>query len=69
MPSVTAIQVDRALLAFAVHLGTRFLLRAGDALYVAVAAIYSAPLISWDAELIRRAGALTPTDWLAKNAV
>lgn len=68
-PGIAAIPLDAALLAFAVHLGTRLLLRAGDALYVAVAAIYSAPLISWDAELIRRAGALTPTDWLAKNAV
>jgi predicted nucleic acid-binding protein len=68
MPSVTAIPVDAALLAFAVHLGTRFLLRAGDALYVAVAAVYSAPLITWDAELIRRAGAITPAGWLAANA-
>jgi hypothetical protein len=33
-----------------------------------VAAVYSAPLITWDAELIRRAGAITPTDWLAANA-
>jgi predicted nucleic acid-binding protein len=67
-PGIVSMPVDAALLAFALHLGTTLLLRAGDALYVAVAASYSAPLISWDAELIRRAGAITPTDWLAANA-
>ena len=65
-PGITAVPADAALLAFAVHLGTKLLLRAGDALYVAVSMIYSAPLISWDAELIQRAGAITPSDWLAK---
>jgi predicted nucleic acid-binding protein len=67
-PRITIEPVDAALLDIAMHIGTQYLLRAGDALYVAVAAIHSAPLISWDAELIRRAGALTPADWLAANA-
>lgn len=67
-PGIVSMPVDAALLAFAVHLGTKLLLRAGDALYVAVAAIYSAPLVTWDAELIRCAGAVTPADWLARHA-
>jgi len=33
----------------------------------ATAEILDAPLVSWDEELIRRAGAVTPTDWLAAN--
>lgn len=67
LPPVTVVPVDAALIGFAMHIGTQYLLRAGDALYVAVAAVYAAPLISWDAELIRRAGALTPVDWLAAH--
>lgn len=67
-PGITTVPVDAALLAFALYLGPKFLLRAGDALYVAVSMIYSAPLVTWDTELIQRAGAITPSDWLAKNA-
>lgn len=68
-PGITAVPIDAALLTFAVHLGTKLLLRAGDALYVAVSMINSAPLVTWDTELIQRAGALTPSDWLAKYAL
>lgn len=59
--------LDERLLAVAARLGAHQLLRGADALYAATAAICSAPLISWDDELIRRAEAVTPTDWLAAN--
>lgn len=59
--------LDEHLLAVAAHLGTQQLLRGADALYAATAAICAAQLISWDDELIRRAGAVTPADWLAAN--
>lgn len=59
--------LDTQLLAQALASGTRALLRGADALYVATAQLNRTELISWDAELIRRAGALTPQDWLAAN--
>ena len=64
---VIAVPLNNVLIVHSVQTGTEFLLRSSDALYVAVAALYSAQLVSWDAELIRRAGAITPTDWLAAN--
>jgi predicted nucleic acid-binding protein len=51
----------------AIRLGVQQLLRGGDAIYVATAQLSGAQLISWDAELVRRAGAITPTDWLAQQ--
>ena len=56
------------LLAIATEVGTRQLLRGTDALYAATAVILNAPLVSWDEELIRRGGAVTPTDWLAAKS-
>lgn len=38
-----------------------------DALYAAAAAIYASELVSWDEDLLRRAGAVTPADWLVAN--
>jgi predicted nucleic acid-binding protein len=55
------------MLALAGDLGAHQLIRGADALYVAASSLTGAPLISWDAELVRRAGALTPQDWLAAN--
>jgi predicted nucleic acid-binding protein len=65
---VIAVPLDTVLIAHSVQTGTKFLLRSSDALYVAVAAIYSTQLVSWDAELIQRAGAIAPIEWLATNA-
>lgn len=65
---VVAVPLDSALVTQSVHSGTRLMLRSADALYVAVAAVHSAQLVSWDAELIQRAGAVTPANWLATNA-
>jgi len=58
---------DEHLMRQALRLGTRQLLRGADALYAATAHLTSAQLISWDNELVRRAGALTPTAWLDAN--
>ncbi len=61
-------QLDADLLAEALRLGTRFRLRAADALYAATAALRtSGSLVTWDTDLIERAGALTPTAWLASR--
>ena len=65
---VVAVPLDTALVSQSIQSGTRLLLRSADALYAAVAAMHSAQLVSWDAELIQRAGAVTPADWLATNA-
>jgi predicted nucleic acid-binding protein len=45
--------------------GCRAFLRGADALYAATAELTATPLVSWDRELIERAGALTPEQWLA----
>ena len=64
---VTEMDLD-PLLERAITLGTASFLRAGDAFYAAAAAEGSALIISWDRELIRRANATTPEDWLAQRA-
>ena len=53
-----------ALLAEAERLGVDRRLRGADALYAATAARLGCPLLSWDSELVTRAGALSPRDWL-----
>lgn len=58
-------RIDAALLEGAVQLGAGLGLRSGDALYVAVAKHHSMPLVSWDRDLVERAGAVTPEQWLA----
>jgi len=60
--------MGNALLAEALRLGTRYRLRAADALYAATAALRTeGVLVSWDNDLIDRAGAGTPTTWLAAH--
>ncbi len=58
---------DARLTGQAVVIGTDAFLRAADALYAALAARLGAGLVSWDGDLVRRAGAITPTVWLEKN--
>jgi predicted nucleic acid-binding protein len=62
---VRLVPVDEALVAAALRLGSQQFLRAGDALYAATAQITDSTLVSWDQEVIQRAGAVPPTDWLA----
>jgi predicted nucleic acid-binding protein len=66
-PYIVLVECDGALLAQAQLAGTQAYLRAADALYVATATMHSTALISWDQELIHRAGAITPADWFAAN--
>lgn len=67
-PHVMRVQLDGPLLTQALLSGPSLFLRGADALYAATAVMYATQLISWDDELIRRAGALTPSDWLAANS-
>jgi predicted nucleic acid-binding protein len=67
-PLLSLQPLDDALLAAAIRLGVYRLLRGADALYAATAELSSAQLVSWDEELIQRAGAITPTDWLAASS-
>lgn len=66
-PRMSTYSVNRAMLRSAIELGTRNRLRAGDALYAAVARAAEGQLVSWDRELIARAGALTPEAWLDRS--
>jgi predicted nucleic acid-binding protein len=67
-PHIVRVRLDGPLMERALHTGPHALLRGADALYAATAALYSAQLISWDDELMRRAGAVTPSDWLAADS-
>ena len=51
----------------AIQVGTRDFL-SGDALYAAVREGTEGEVVSWDGELIGRAGALTPEGWIERNA-
>jgi predicted nucleic acid-binding protein len=52
------------LIADSAAVGTDGFLRAGDAIYVATTNRADGMLISWDDELLRRGGAVTPDTWL-----
>ena len=67
-PQTKSTPLDSTLIREALELGTAAFLRAGDALYAAVARRESAALVAWDAELIQRAGAVTPQSWLESHA-
>lgn len=67
-PALHLEPLSGALLAVAEELGVERRLRAADALYAATAARLGGPLLSWDAELIARGGALSPRDWLAGSS-
>ncbi len=59
--------LTRRLVRRAVAVGTRRLLRSGDALYAAVAEAVGGEIVSWDEELVSRAGAVTPEAWVARH--
>ena len=48
----------------ATALGAQFRIRGADAIYASTADSLKAPLVSWDAELCERAGAITPAQFL-----
>lgn len=66
-PRLTLQPMDEQLLAAAARLGPAMRLRAADAIYAATAALHGTPLVSWDRELLDRAGALTPTGWIERS--
>lgn len=68
IPTLRILAAGRTIPEPALELGTRTLLRAADAVYAAAARLTETPLVSWDRELIERAGALTPDQWLAERA-
>lgn len=59
--------VDGALLAEALQCGCRNFLRGADALFAATAILTASTLVSLDAEHLTRAGAVSPSAWLAGN--
>ncbi|MCG8469356.1 MAG: PIN domain-containing protein [Gemmatimonadetes bacterium] len=67
-PLIAVHSLDASLLRRAVEVGTRKLLRAGDAVYAAVAELTGGEVVSWDRELIQRAGAVTPREWTEEQA-
>lgn len=68
LPFIIQVPTDSALLVQALMIGTEYLLRGADALYAATAEQTQTKLVSWDGELITRAGAITPTTWASMNA-
>lgn len=67
-PLITTYPLNRAMLRRAIQLGTRGFLRAGDALYAAIAQGVEGQLVAWDRELIERAGAVTPDSWISRHS-
>ena len=67
-PMLTLLAIDDLLLDGAIEIGRERGLRGMDALYAATATLMGAPLVSWDVELIQRAGAKSPTEWMAGHA-
>jgi predicted nucleic acid-binding protein len=65
-PLVTMHPLALPLARRAIEVGTARFLRAGDALYVTVAEVIEGEVVTWDEELIQRAGALTPPEWMER---
>ena len=55
------VPLDATLVDMSVDIASHLQLRAGDAIYTAVASQLNIPLISWDNEQLQRAGSLIPT--------
>lgn len=66
-PLVTTHSSNRAMLRKAVAVGTRKFLRSGDALYAALAEGLEGEVVAWDGEMVERAGASTPREWIEHN--
>lgn len=66
-PLVTTHSSNRARFRKAVAVGTRRFLRSGDALYAALAEELECEVVAWDGELVERAAAVTPQEWIARN--
>jgi predicted nucleic acid-binding protein len=61
MHTVHLVPIDTVLIQAAVEVATDLQLRAGDAIYVALAHQLNIPLVSWDREQLQRAESLVST--------
>jgi predicted nucleic acid-binding protein len=68
IPTLRWVEVDMTLVEEALTHGTRCLLRGADAIYAAAAASTGTTLVTWDSELIERAGGITPSDWCLRKS-
>ena len=68
IPVLRWVDVDMTLIEEALIRGTRGLLRGADAVYAAAAASTATTLVTWDNELIERAGGMTPPEWCARKS-
>ncbi|MDX1393484.1 MAG: PIN domain-containing protein [Gemmatimonadota bacterium] len=66
-PLIAVHSLDSSLLRRAGEVGTRKLLRAEDAVYAAVGELTGGVVVSWDGELMERAGTVTPREWMEEN--
>jgi predicted nucleic acid-binding protein len=66
LPRVQSVPTDESMLLHALEVGPRLMVRGADALFASVAVQHKSILISWDKELVQRAGALTPLEWLQR---
>ncbi len=66
-PLITWHALTRRMVRRTVAVGTERFLRSGDALYAAVAEAVGGEIVSWDEELVNRAGAVTPEAWVARH--
>jgi len=64
---ITVRPLDTSLVEAAVAAGTRAFLRSADAVYAALTTRIGGILVTWDDEVVRRAGAITPQGWLEEN--
>jgi len=67
IPILRLLDLDAGLLQESLELGAHLFLRGADAFYAATASLTGTTLITWDGELLERAGGMTPSDWLARN--
>jgi predicted nucleic acid-binding protein len=65
--NITIVPLNVPFIDRTIQTGTQLFLRGADAQYFTVAELHQTQLISWDGELIKRAGALTPTVWLTQH--
>ncbi|NJN96958.1 MAG: type II toxin-antitoxin system VapC family toxin [Anaerolineales bacterium] len=68
-PNLRLIPLDEALARQGAQIAITHRLRGSDAVYVAVAKLFQATLIAWDAEILERVPpglllTLTPTEWM-----
>jgi predicted nucleic acid-binding protein len=68
IPNLELIPSSRIAVDLTLDEGCKHFLRGADAIYAATAKMTHTPLITWDQELIERAGGITPADWLARQA-